>query len=65
MQLYVSVQARNQEYDYAAVAAQADGVVLMNYDEHYPSPGTAGPVASQDWFTDNLKAAIKVVPRTS
>ena len=63
MQLYVSVQARNQEYDYAAVAAQADGVVLMNYDEHYPSPGTAGPVASQDWFTDNLKAAIKVVPR--
>ncbi len=63
MKLYVSVQARNQEYDYAAVAAQVDGVVLMNYDEHYPSPGTAGPVASQDWFTDNLKAAIKVVPK--
>ncbi len=63
MKLYVSVQARNDEYDYAAVAAQVDGVVLMNYDEHYPSPGTAGPVASQDWFTDNLKAAIKVVPR--
>jgi cellulose synthase/poly-beta-1,6-N-acetylglucosamine synthase-like glycosyltransferase/spore germination protein YaaH/peptidoglycan/xylan/chitin deacetylase (PgdA/CDA1 family) len=63
MQLYVSVQARNQEYDYAAVAAQVDGVVLMNYDEHYPSPGTAGPVASQDWFTDNLKAAIKVIPK--
>ena len=35
----------------------ADGVVLMNYDEHYPSPGTPGPVASQDWFVDNLKAA--------
>ncbi len=63
MKLYVSVQARNEEYDYAAVAAQVDGVVLMNYDEHYPSPGTAGPVASQDWFTDNLKAAIKVVPK--
>ena len=63
MQLYVSVQARNQEYDYVAVAAQVDGVVLMNYDEHYPSPGTAGPVASQDWFTDNLKAAIKVIPK--
>ncbi|MGH9550935.1 MAG: polysaccharide deacetylase family protein, partial [Terriglobales bacterium] len=63
MKLYVSVQARNDEYDYAAVAARVDGVVLMNYDEHYPSPGTAGPVASQDWFTDNLKAAIKVVPK--
>ncbi len=43
MKLYVSVQARNSEYNYAAVAAHADGVVLMNYDEHYPSPGLAGP----------------------
>ncbi len=63
MKLYVSIQARNQEYDYAAVASHVDGVVLMNYDEHYPSPGTAGPVASQDWFVDNLKAATKVIPK--
>ena len=63
MKLYVSIQARNQEYDYAAVASRVDGVVLMNYDEHYPSPGTAGPVASQDWFLDNLKAASKVIPK--
>ena len=63
MKLYVSVQARNEEYDYAAVASHVDGVVLMNYDEHYPSPGTAGPVASQDWFIDNLKAAVKVIPK--
>jgi cellulose synthase/poly-beta-1,6-N-acetylglucosamine synthase-like glycosyltransferase/peptidoglycan/xylan/chitin deacetylase (PgdA/CDA1 family) len=35
----------------------------MNYDEHYPSPGTAGPVASQDWFTENLAAAKKVIPQ--
>src|SRR5579862_9412671 len=63
MKLYVSVQARNSEYDYAAIASHADGVVLMNYDEHYPSPGTQGPVASQDWFVANLKAAIKVIPK--
>jgi len=63
MKLYVSVQARNTDYNYAAVAAHVDGVVLMNYDEHYPSPGLAGPVASQDWFTDNLKAAVKVIPK--
>ncbi len=62
MKLYVSVQARNEDYDYAAVAARVDGVVLMNYDEHYPG-GTPGPVATQDWFTDNLAAAIKKVPR--
>ncbi len=63
MKLYVSIQARNEEYDYAAVASHVDGVVLMNYDEHYPAPGTAGPVASQDWFFDNLKAAVKVIPK--
>ncbi len=63
MKLYVSVQARNQEYDYVAIASHADGVVLMNYDEHYPSPGTPGPVASQDWFLANLKAASKVIPK--
>ncbi len=63
MKLYVSVQARNEEYDYAAVASHVDGVVLMNYDEHYPSPGTPGPVASQDWFLANLKAASKMIPK--
>src|SRR5580700_9014222 len=34
MKLYVSVPAHNLEFDYAAIAAPADGVVIMNYDEH-------------------------------
>jgi cellulose synthase/poly-beta-1,6-N-acetylglucosamine synthase-like glycosyltransferase/spore germination protein YaaH/peptidoglycan/xylan/chitin deacetylase (PgdA/CDA1 family) len=63
MKLYVAIQARNPDYDYSSLAAHADGIVLMNYDEHYPSPGTAGPVASQDWFTQNLAAAKKVIPQ--
>src|SRR3984893_5526697 len=63
LKLYVSIQARNPEYGYAAMVANVDGVVLMNYDEHYPSPGTAGPVASQDWFIENLKLARKVIPQ--
>src|SRR5262249_1255181 len=33
--LYVSVQARSSDYNYQAISAVADGVVLMNYDEHY------------------------------
>jgi spore germination protein YaaH/peptidoglycan/xylan/chitin deacetylase (PgdA/CDA1 family)/glycosyltransferase involved in cell wall biosynthesis len=62
MKLYVSVPARNQDFDYAAVAAQVDGVVLMNYDEHYPD-GDSGPVASQDWFVQNLALALKQIPK--
>jgi peptidoglycan-N-acetylglucosamine deacetylase len=62
MKLYVSVQVRNADYDYKAIAAAADGVVIMNYDEHYPG-GTPGPVASQDWFMDNLDAAVENIPK--
>src|ERR1700728_89204 len=58
MKLYVSVPPRSKGFDYAAVAAPADGVVIMNYDEHYPG-ATGRPVASQDWFVDNLKSAGK------
>jgi cellulose synthase/poly-beta-1,6-N-acetylglucosamine synthase-like glycosyltransferase/spore germination protein YaaH/peptidoglycan/xylan/chitin deacetylase (PgdA/CDA1 family) len=62
MKLYVSVQARNVDFDYKAISAAADGVVIMNYDEHYPG-GTPGPVASQDWFTDNLDSALEEIPK--
>ena len=61
MKLYVAVPARNNEFDYAAISAAADGVVLMNYDEHYPG-AASGPVASQDWFEQNLKSALDVIP---
>jgi cellulose synthase/poly-beta-1,6-N-acetylglucosamine synthase-like glycosyltransferase/spore germination protein YaaH/peptidoglycan/xylan/chitin deacetylase (PgdA/CDA1 family) len=62
MKLYVAVPPHNDEFDYPALAAAVDGVVLMDYDEHYPG-GKSGPVASQDWFLDNLKYARKVVPQ--
>jgi peptidoglycan-N-acetylglucosamine deacetylase len=62
MKLYVAVPPHNDEFDYPALAAAVDGVVLMDYDEHYPG-GKSGPVASQDWFLDNLKYARKVIPQ--
>jgi hypothetical protein len=62
MKLYVSVQVRNEDFDYKAISAAVDGVVIMNYDEHFPG-GTPGPVASQDWFTSNLESAIKEIPK--
>jgi cellulose synthase/poly-beta-1,6-N-acetylglucosamine synthase-like glycosyltransferase/spore germination protein YaaH/peptidoglycan/xylan/chitin deacetylase (PgdA/CDA1 family) len=62
MKLYVSVQVRNEDYDYKAISATVDGVVIMNYDEHFPG-AAPGPVASQDWFTDNLNAALEEIPK--
>ncbi len=62
MKLYVSVPANDSDWNYSVVSAAADGVVLMNYDEHDPGE-PAGPVASQDWFVANLKLAEKVIPK--
>ena len=62
MKLYIAVPVNDKDFDYAAVAQNADGIILMNYDEHYPG-GDSGSVASQDWFMKNLKDALKVIPR--
>jgi peptidoglycan-N-acetylglucosamine deacetylase len=62
LKLYTSVQVRNEDFDYADISAAVDGVVIMNYDEHFPQ-GTPGPVASQDWFLDNLSSALKEIPK--
>jgi cellulose synthase/poly-beta-1,6-N-acetylglucosamine synthase-like glycosyltransferase/spore germination protein YaaH/peptidoglycan/xylan/chitin deacetylase (PgdA/CDA1 family) len=62
MKLYVAVPPHSNEYDYPAIAAAADGIVLMNYDEHYPG-AESGPVASQDWFVQNLTFAKTVIPK--
>jgi cellulose synthase/poly-beta-1,6-N-acetylglucosamine synthase-like glycosyltransferase/peptidoglycan/xylan/chitin deacetylase (PgdA/CDA1 family) len=61
LKLYVSVQARNQDFDYNAISAAADGIVVMDYDEHYPG-GEPGAIASQDWFVKNLQVARKAIP---
>jgi len=62
LKLYVSLPSANEDFDYAYIASQVDGIVLMNYDQHFPG-GPAGPVAGQAWFDKNLKTALKVIPR--
>ena len=63
MKLYVSAPSGNSDFDYQGVGQAADGVVLMNYDQHYAGGGgIAGPVAAQDWFTNNLSQAKKLIP---
>jgi cellulose synthase/poly-beta-1,6-N-acetylglucosamine synthase-like glycosyltransferase/peptidoglycan/xylan/chitin deacetylase (PgdA/CDA1 family) len=62
LKLYIAVPVNDKQFDYSAVAQFADGVILMNYDQHYPG-GTPGAVAGQDWFVQNLEDALTVIPR--
>jgi len=62
MKLYVAVPVNDKTFDYAGIAKISDGLILMNYDQHYPG-GEPGPVASQDWFLKNLQDALKVIPK--
>ncbi len=62
LKLYMTVPVGNSGYDLALLSAHTDGLILMNFGEH--QIGTiSGPVASQDWFENNLRAVMKVVPR--
>ncbi len=60
LRLYVSMAASTDEQSLKMAAANSDGIVLMNYDQHTAEPG---PVASQDWFVNNLTRVLKIVPR--
>jgi cellulose synthase/poly-beta-1,6-N-acetylglucosamine synthase-like glycosyltransferase/spore germination protein YaaH/peptidoglycan/xylan/chitin deacetylase (PgdA/CDA1 family) len=62
LKLYVAVPVNDKDFDYASVAKVSDGVILMNYDQHYPG-GDSGAVAGQDWFVKNLQDALKVIPK--
>ena len=61
LKLYVVVPI-NELSNYPQVAQVSDGLILMNYDQHYPG-GDSGPVAGQDWFVKNLQEALKIVPK--
>jgi len=62
MKLHVAVPVNDDDFDYAYLAANSDGLILMNYDEHFQG-GDPGPIASQEWFTRNLVEALKVIPK--
>lgn len=62
LKLYVNLPTSDEDFDYAYIARQVDGIVLMNYDQH--STETAGgPIAAQDWYVANLQGALKLIPK--
>ena len=62
LRLYVNTPVGDDDYDLKYIADRSDGLLLMNYDEHQTESGP-GPIASQDWFIDNLKNVLKTVPK--
>src|ERR1039457_812371 len=62
LKLYVNTPVGDDDFDLKYMADHTDGLLLMNYDEHQTGSGP-GPIASQDWFVDNLKNVLKIVPK--
>ncbi|MDE3186293.1 MAG: glycosyltransferase, partial [Acidobacteriota bacterium] len=62
LRLYVNVAVSSPDADLKLIAANSDGIVLMNYDQHEVD-SEPGPVASQDWFVGNLRRVLKIVPK--
>jgi cellulose synthase/poly-beta-1,6-N-acetylglucosamine synthase-like glycosyltransferase/spore germination protein YaaH/peptidoglycan/xylan/chitin deacetylase (PgdA/CDA1 family) len=62
LRLYVNVAVATSDSDLKTIAANSDGIILMNYDEHQTT-SNPGPVASQTWFVGNLVRVLKVVPK--
>ena len=61
LKLMVALPARDDEFDYAFFGRETDAIILMNYDQHWlTSP--PGPIAAQDWFVENLRQVLQVVP---
>ncbi len=57
----MTIPAGEPEWNMRAFAAASDRVVLMDYDEHWQG-GLPGPIASQEWFTQQLDLARAQVP---
>jgi cellulose synthase/poly-beta-1,6-N-acetylglucosamine synthase-like glycosyltransferase/peptidoglycan/xylan/chitin deacetylase (PgdA/CDA1 family)/spore germination protein YaaH len=62
LRLYVNTMVSTTNDDLRGIAANSDGIILMNYDEHEVE-SEPGPVASQEWFIGNLRRALTIVPK--
>jgi cellulose synthase/poly-beta-1,6-N-acetylglucosamine synthase-like glycosyltransferase/peptidoglycan/xylan/chitin deacetylase (PgdA/CDA1 family)/spore germination protein YaaH len=62
LRLYVNIPVSTPDADLRRIAANSDGIILMNYDQHQAS-SNPGPIASQEWFVGNLQRVLKVVPK--
>jgi len=62
LRLWVNTAVATSDADLKQIAANSDGIILMNYDQHQVT-SDPGPIASQDWFVGNLTRVLKIVPK--
>ena len=62
LRLYINTAVSTDNDDLKLLAANSDGILLMNYDEHEVD-SDPGPISSQEWFLANLTRVMKVVPK--
>jgi cellulose synthase/poly-beta-1,6-N-acetylglucosamine synthase-like glycosyltransferase/peptidoglycan/xylan/chitin deacetylase (PgdA/CDA1 family)/spore germination protein YaaH len=62
LRLYINTAVSTDNDDLKLLAANSDGILLMNYDEHEVD-SNPGPISSQDWFVANLTRVMTVVPK--
>ena len=62
LRLYVNTPVADDDWDLPYMAANSDGLLLMNYDQHQ-TESQPGPIAGQDWFVQNLKNVLARVPK--
>ncbi len=61
LKIMIALPARDDKYDYKFFGKECDAIVLMNYDQHWLT-SEPGPIAAQDWFLENLRRVLQVVP---
>jgi peptidoglycan-N-acetylglucosamine deacetylase len=62
LHLWVNTAVATPDNDLKQIAANSDGIILMNYDQHQTT-SDPGPIADQEWFTGNLTRVLKIVPK--
>ncbi len=62
LRLFTNEGVGASDAEFKQMAQITDGIILMNYDEHEETGGP-GPIASQDWFENNLKRVLKLLPK--
>ncbi|MBO9712674.1 polysaccharide deacetylase family protein [Sphingomonas sp.] len=58
----VTIPADDPTWPLAQIAAVTDRLFLMDYDQHWQG-GTAGPIAAQPWFIEQIRRSLSQVPR--